>query len=236
MQNRFIYNNDVNMTFRSYISKVFLFVAAGLLVSTLFALLVGRYFLVLIYALGSFGTLGLFLPIILELVVAIYFSRRLLTMKKTTAYICYFLYSALTGLSLSFILMLYDIQSIGFAFASTTLLFVCMSIIGHTTKIDLSRFTNYLFFGLLGIIIVTLLNSFIFKSAGLDLFVSYIAVIIFLVLIAFDMQRLRYLYNEGLADGELYEKLLIYGSFQLYLDFINLFLRLLDIFSRRRKN
>lgn len=235
MQSKFIYNTEVNMTFRSYVSKVFLFVAAGLLVSTLAALLVGRFFIVLVYSLGAFGTIGLFLPIILELVVAVYFSKRLLTMKKTTAYICYFLYSALTGLSLSFILMLYDIQSIAFAFASTTLLFVCMSIIGFATKIDLSKISNYIFFGLFGIIITSLINMFI-GSSTVDLFISYAAVIIFLVLIAYDMQNLRYLYNEGLASSDLYSKLLIYGSFQLYLDFINIFIRLLQIFSRRRNN
>lgn len=235
MQNRFIYNNEVNMTFRSYVSKVLLFVAAGLLVSTLFALLTGRYLLVILATLGNFGVFALFLPIILELVVAIYFSRRLMTMKKSTAYLCYFIYSALTGMSFSYILLAYNVGDVALAFGSTTLLFVCMSIIGFTTKIDLSKYSNYLFFGLFGIIIASLINMFV-RSSSFDLLISYAAVIIFLVLIAFDMQKLRYLYNEGLADSELYEKLLIYGSFQLYLDFINIFIRLLDIFSRRRKN
>ena len=234
MQNRVIYNNDgSNMTFRSYVSKVFVYVALGLLVSGVFSFIIGTNVQVLSFML-SFGIVGVFLPLILEIVIAIYFSKRLMTMSKQTAYICYFLYSALTGISFSYIFMVYSGADIMFAFASTTVLFVCMSILGRNTSLDLTKASNYLFYGLLGIIISTLLNMLLFKSSTFDLIISYAAVIIFLVLIAYDMQKLRDLYNHGMSDGELYEKLLIFGSFQLYLDFINLFIRILQIFSRRR--
>lgn len=232
MQSKFIYNTDVNMTFKLYVSKVFLYVAAGLLVSAIAAFFLGPLFLVFAVQLGGIGAFLLYVPIILELAVAFYFSGRLLMMKKSTAYICYFLYSTLTGITLSFILLQYSIQTTAFAFGSTALLFICMAIIGLTTNIDLSKTRNYISFGLMGIIIASLINMFIGSSTA-DLIISYVAVIIFLVLIAFDMQNLRYLYNEGLTSSDLYSKLLIYGSFQLYLDFINIFLRLLRIFSRR---
>lgn len=226
MQNKVIFDNNYNMTFKSYVSKVFGYVGCGLLISAISAF-VSRNFIF------SFGFLS-FLPIILEFVIAIYFSRRIMTMSKGMAYGCFILYSVLTGVSLSYIFFAFSLSDITFAFVSTTVLFVCMSIIGNNTNFDLTKISNYLYIGLIGIIISTLLNVLIFKSSSFDLFVSYIAVVIFLGLIAYDMQMLRNLYNNGLSDGDLYDKLLIFGSFQLYLDFINLFLRILQVFSRRR--
>ena len=237
MQNKVIYdNNGSNLTFQSYMSKVFAIVGLGLLVSGVVAFAIGMNYITVLNFLGAFGILGVFLPIILEFVVVIYFSRRLMTMSKQTAYICFFLYSLLTGISFAYIFAVYSIGNIAFAFASTTMLFICMSILGKNTSLDLSKASSYLFYGLLGIIISSLLNVLIFKSSTMDLIISYVAVIIFLVLIAYDMQRLRTLYDQGMYDSELNEKLLIFGSFQLYLDFINLFIRILQIFSRRRND
>ena len=237
MQNKVIYdNNGLNLSFKSYVSKVFGFVALGLLVSAGISFLVALKFDVVFGALYSFGTLGLLLPAILEIVVALYFTARLMTMRKSTAYICYFLYAVLTGLTFSTIFFSFTLSDITFAFVSTTVLFICMAVLGNNTNIDLTKASSYLSIGLISIIISTLLNMLIFKSSTFDLIISYVAVIIFLVLIAYDMQKLRNLYNAGLNDGALYEKLLIFGSFQLYLDFINLFLRILSIFSRRRRD
>lgn len=234
MQNKVIYDNSgINLSFKSYVSKVFGFVALGLLISGVISYFTATNFQVLAFILGPLGTIIL---VIAELGIAIFFSARLMSMNKRTAYICYFLYSILTGLSLSFIFAAYDIKSITFAFVSTTVLFICMAILGHNTNLDLTKASSYLFGGLISIIISTLLNVLIFKSSTFDLIISYVAVIIFLVLIAYHMQKLRNLYNAGLNDGELYEKLLILGSFQLYLDFINLFLQILSIFSRRRRD
>lgn len=227
MQNKVIFDNNYNMTFKSYVSKVFGYVGCGLLISAISAF-VSRNFIF------SFGLVGTFLPIILEFVIAIYFSKRIMTMSKGTAYGCFALYSVVTGISLSYIFIVFNVADITFAFVSTTVLFVCMSIIGNNTNFDLTKISNYLYIGLIGILISTLLNFLIFKSTSFDLFVSYIAVVIFLGLIAYDMQMLRNLYNNGLSDGDLYDKLLIFGSFRLYLDFINLFLRILQVFSRRR--
>ena len=237
MQNKVIYDNSgLNLSFKSYMTKVFVYVSLGLLVSTLVSFLVALNLETVFGVLGSFGTLGFLLPAILEIVVAIYFSSRLMSMKKSTAYICYFLYAVLTGLTFSTIFFSFTLSDITFAFVSTTVLFICMAVLGNNTNIDLTRASGYLSIGLISIIISTLLNMLIFKSSTFDLIISYVAVIIFLVLIAYDMQKLRNLYNAGLNDGALYEKLLIFGSFQLYLDFINLFLRILSIFSRRRRD
>ena len=237
MQNRVIYNNNgTDLSFKSYLSKVFIFIALGLLVSAGISFLVGSNYEIIFTVLKGYGTIAIFLPAILELVVAIYFSARLMTMSKQTAYLCYFLYAVLTGLSFSYIFAIYEFGEITFAFVSTTVLFICMAIVGNNTNVNLSRFSGYLFGGLLAIIISTLLNVFLFKSSTADLLISYAAIIIFLVLIAYDMQRLRDLYNSGLNDSELYEKLLIFGSFQLYLDFINVFLRVLQVFSRRSRD
>lgn len=234
MQNKVIFNNDgTNMTFRSYVSKVFVYVALGLLVSGVFSFIIGTNEQIL-YFIYSIPIFGVFFPMIVEIAIAIYFSRRLITMSKQTAYVCYFLYSILTGVSLASIFSIYRSTEIMFAFASTAVLFICMSILGRNTNLDLTKASSYLSFGLIGIIIATALNLFIFKSSSLDLIISYIAIIIFLVLIAYDMQKLRNLYNSGMSDGDLYDKLLIFGSFQLYLDFVNLFLQILRVFSKRR--
>lgn len=235
MQNKFVFNNNsANMTFSSYMSKVFIYVALGLLVSGGISYLIGNNTQLLITILSTFGGYSLFIIAIAEIAVAIFFSSKLMTMSKSTAYICYFLYAALTGLTFSTIFAIYSIVNITMAFISTTGLFICMAVFGNSTSLNLSKASSYLSFGLIGIIIATLLNTLIFKSSTADLLISYVAIIIFLVLIAYDTQKLRSLYNSGLSDGDLYEKLLIFGSFQLYLDFINIFLRLLQIFSRRR--
>ena len=237
MQNKVIYDNSgLNLSFKSYMTKVFVYVSLGLLVSTLVSFLVALNLETVFGVLGSFGTFGLLLPAILEIVVAIYFSSKLMSMKKSTAYICYFLYAVLTGLSFSTIFIIYAASDITYAFISTTVLFICMAVFGHNTSFDFSKTSSYLSAGLVAIIISTLINALIFKSSAFDLIISYVAIVIFLILIAYDTQMLRNLYNAGLSNGDLYEKLMIFGSFQLYLDFINIFLRLLQIFSRRRRD
>ncbi len=218
-------------TFRDYLNKTYVVLALGLLVSTLFA--VAGNFLIGVLP-TSLIAIASIVFLVLELGTAIFFGTRLMKMEKTTAWICYFLYSALTGLSLSYIFTAYTTSSVVLAFGAAAVVFVSMAVIGYTTKIDLRRFGTLFLAGLIASIVMTLLNAFLIHSDVLSMGICYLGIIIFLGLIAYDMQRLRDLYNEGLADPTLGEKLLVYGSFQLYLDFINLFIRILQIFGKRR--
>lgn len=224
------------LTFSDYLNKTFVTLGAGLAISTIIALLVSNNIYYILYALGGFGTFLMLGVIVGELGVAIYFSRRLPSMSKSTAWACYIVYAVLTGLSLSTIFAVYDLGSIVFALASTCILFVCMSIIGSTTKIDFSNYRSLFATGLIAMIIISLLNGLLFHFYFLDLIMMYIGVIIFLGLIAYDIQKLRDLYSSSFYDSEMGEKMMIYGAFELYLDFINLFIRILQIFGRRRRD
>ena len=110
-----------------------------------------------------------------------------------------------------------------------------MSVIGHTTKVDITKFSGLLIAGLFTLIIITVLSMFI-NIPGATMITSYLGVVIFLGLTAWDVQKLRNYYFSSELDDTLRSKLSIYGAFQLYLDFINLFLYILRIFGNRSKD
>ncbi len=218
-------------TFRDFLNKTYLVLCLGLILSAAFAYL-GSVLILVLPATAAIA--AMVIAIIAELVVAFTFTGRLMKMSRNTAWICYLLYSALTGISLSFVIMSYTASSVIQAFLSAAVLFACMAMIGYTTKLDLSRFGTMFLAGLVATLITSLLNIFLLHSSTVSLGLCYFGIILFLGLIAYDMQRLKDLYQQGLYDSVIGEKLLIYGAFQLYLDFINLFLRLLRLFGRRR--
>lgn len=220
-------------SFKDYMSKTYGVVALGLLVSTLTSLVISLLSSISMSVLYFISVSSIFF-MIAEIGIAVYFSSRLMTMKKSTAYVCYFAYSIMTGLSLGIILSTYTTGSVIMAFGTTTILFACMAIIGKTTNVDLTKFSSFIFIGLTVLIIVSFLNVLFFHSSATDLLITYAMVIIFLVLIAMDVQQLRNFYNSGMYDVEIQEKMMIMGAFQLYLDFINLFLRVLSIFGKRK--
>ncbi|MBQ1476582.1 MAG: Bax inhibitor-1/YccA family protein [Erysipelotrichaceae bacterium] len=224
-------NRYDSLTFRDFLNRTYVVVALGLLISAGFAF-IGSFLFPRIPA--GFTLMAVVASAVLEIGIAIFFSTRLTRMENKTAWICYFLYSAFTGVSLSFILMAYTAASVMVAFVSTSVLFACMAIIGYTTKIDTSRFGGMLLGALIAMIITTLLNVFIFRSGMISTVMCYAGILIFLGLIAYDTQKLRHLYNAGLSNSMISENLMIYGAFELYLDFINLFLRLVQIFGKRR--
>lgn len=226
-----VYDSN-SMSFRTFLSKVFSTMTIGLLISGIVAWLGSKFYITLMMRFPAL----LIAAIIAELVVGIYFSTRLFKMEKSTAWACYIIYSVLTGLSLSLVISTYTTGTVIFAFISTVILFACMSIIGHTTKIDLTRFGSIFMVGLISIIITGLLNALFFKSEMLNYTMAVVGVLIFLGLIAYDMQKLRSFYERGSYDVDFQEKMMLFGAFSLYLDFINLFLRLLQIFGRRSNN
>ncbi len=146
----------------------------------------------------------------------------------------FMLYSALTGLTLSGILYAYTAESIAATFVVTAGMFGAMSLYGYTTKRDLSGLGSMLFMGLIGIILASVVNFWL-KSETLMWAVTYIGVIIFVGLTAYDTQKLKNIGTQiDVQDKSTLRKYSILGALTLYLDFINLFLMLLRIFGNRR--
>lgn len=175
-----------------------------------------------------FGSYYLVLAIA-EIVVVIWLSARIRKMKPMTAKILFCLYSFLTGLTFSSIFVVYEISSIIYVFGITAILFLIFALIGYFTKIDLTKIGVYLFMALLGVIICSIINIFV-GSETFDLGITIVCLIVFIIYIAYDMQIIKR--NLYLIPEE--DNLAIYGALQLYLDFINIFLRLLQLFGKSR--
>lgn len=143
----------------------------------------------------------------------------------------FLVYSAINGISLSFIFFAYAIGSIVNVFLSTVALFAVMAIAGYTTKTDLTKLGSLLMIGLIGIVIASLINMFM-GSEKMDYIISILGVIIFTGLTAYDVQKIKQIGMED--DGSTpFRKIAILGALNLYLDFINLFLYLLRLFGKR---
>jgi uncharacterized protein len=142
-------------------------------------------------------------------------------------------YSVATGISLSFILLVYTSSSVVGVFLTSSVVFGIMAVAGYTTKTDLTKFGSLMIMLLFGIIIASVVNFFL-HSSGLDLIISYVGVAVFVGLTAYDVQKLKRI-GAGLEYGDAsFKKMALMGGLTLYLDFINLFLMLLRIFGRRR--
>lgn len=150
-----------------------------------------------------------------------------------TATALFLVYAALNGFTLSIVLMAFTTASVVSAFVATGALFGAMSIIGYTTRVDLSRLGTYLMMALIGLLIAMVVNMFI-SSGPLDIIVSVLGVLIFTALTAYDTQRIGRMAAQMDAQGEAGAKLGIFGALKLYLDFINMFLFILRLIGRRR--
>ena len=162
----------------------------------------------------------------------LFLSFRMERMSTGAAQATFWTYAALMGLSLAGIFLLYTGTSIARVFFITAGTFAAMSLYGYTTQRDLSQFGSFLFMGLIGIIIASLVNMFIASSA-LQFAISVIGVLVFTGLTAWDTQQIKEMYYEG--DGaEIASKKAIMGALRLYLDFINLFMMLMQLLGTRR--
>jgi len=182
-----------------------------------------------------FGNRLIFFGLIIgELALVFSISSRVHKMKASTATSLFMLYAALNGATLSAIFLVYTKSSIASTFFVCAATFVASSIYGMVTKRDLTSMGQFMFMGLIGIVIASVVNLFV-RSSGVSLIVSYIGVIVFVGLTAYDTQKLRAMamaQPDGL-DGSTLRKGAILGALTLYLDFINLFLMLLRIMGSR---
>ena len=175
----------------------------------------------------------LWILLIAQIGLVIWLSARVMRMSIGMAIILFIAYSVLTGITLSSIFLVYDMGTISTTFFVTAGTFLTMSIVGYTTRMDLSRIGNLLLMLLIGVIIATIVNIFV-ASSTLYWVITYVGVIVFVGLIAWDTQKLRTLFLEYGSADEGGQRLALLGALTLYLDFINLFLHLLRIFGGNR--
>lgn len=150
-----------------------------------------------------------------------------------TATVLFILYSVINGATMSVIFLAYTASSIATVFFITAGTFGTMALIGYTTKADLSSMGRLLFMGLIGLVIATVVNMFL-RNDALMMILSYIGVIIFIGLTAWDTQKIKQMLMLAPDAGEAAQKMALMGALTLYLDFVNLFIYLLRIFGKRR--
>ena len=221
---------DMQVGLNSYISKIYGTMFFGLLITAVAALFTAtsETMLNLLYS-GP----GVYLFIIAELVIVFSLSARINKISHGTALVMFYAYSIINGITLSSIFVVYDLGVIYTAFFTTAISFGIMSVYGMTTKKDLTKIGNVLMMLLIGVIVASLINLFL-RNDSFDLIISFVAVAIFVGLVAFDTQKLKSYYFATTGDYQMQKKIGIIGALSLYLDFINIFLYLLRIFGNRR--
>ena len=227
---------------RAYMLKVYNYMTTGLLLTGLVAYFFGKASIVTnelgqIIGVTSIGALLFGSPLKWVVMLAplgfvFYLSARINKMSVSSAQITFWIFSAIMGLSLASIFIVYTQASIARVFFISSGTFAAMSLYGYTTKKDLTKLGGFLFMGLIGIIIASLVNLF-FQSSALHFATSVIGVLVFVGLTAYDTQSIKNMYYAGDSESVGGKKALM-GALRLYLDFINLFIMLLRLFGQRR--
>ncbi len=232
----FIQENSVS---KKFFAKVFTWMFVALAVSTVSAFFLANTPELISYLVGEngftvFGYIALFAPI--GLVILMGAAMHKLSFPALVG--VFLLYSVLTGVMLSFVLMIYTLSSIAVCFAAAAAIFGVMAIMGYTTDVDLSQFRSILMAGVIGLIIISLINMFI-GSDTLNYILGFVGVAIFTALTAYKVQEIKRI-GEGIdengnriSDTDV-NKLALTGALSLYITFINLFLSLLRLFGGRR--
>jgi FtsH-binding integral membrane protein len=216
---------------RSFIVRVYGWMTLGLVVTALAAFYtLSQENLLRAVLTNTWLFIGL---MFVELALVIILTAWIGKLTVMTARVGFIGYSALTGVTLSIVLLIYTASSVAQVFFITAGIFGVMSAYGYLTKRDLTSIGNLLLMGLIGLIIASVVNLFL-ASGVVDWALSIIGVIIFVGLTAYDTQRLKRMAAQLESEGEVVEKASIIGALALYLDFINLFLRLLRLFGKRR--
>ncbi|ADO84208.1 Bax inhibitor-1/YccA family protein [Ilyobacter polytropus] len=230
MQNRsYISTEEIDQLVTKKIAGVF-----GWMVLGLFVTLATSIFTLTNPVLLNLAYKYMFAFIIGELALVFILSMRVYHMSTAKSRALFLFYSALNGITLSLIAIVYTGVSILYTFAGAMAIFLIMAIYGYTTKEDLSKFGNLLKVGLISLIIVSVVNIFL-KSPTLYWIISYMGVLIFIGLIGYDVNRIKNNITVAVSqDISVVDKVSIIGALALYLDFINLFLYLLRIFGKKR--
>ena len=231
MNNPITVGSSTEISESNFISKVFLWMALGLAVSagaSLWLLSQPELFKTIVSNRVIF--FGLF---VVELGLVFWLSAAALRMSAALATALFFGYSFLNGVTLAPIFVVYTGSSIASTFAVAAGTFFFFSLYGLTTKKDLTSIGSLAIMALFGIILTSLVNLFL-KNSTLNWILNFIGIAVFLGLIAYDTQKLKAIHAAGFQEAEMRKKMTILGALALYLDFINLFLLLLQFFGKRR--
>ncbi len=215
---------------RGYMVNVYNFMSIALAISGLIAFLVSSSPSLMQ---TIFGTPLSWLVMFAPLIFVFYFSYKLNSLSAEQAKVYLWIYSTLMGLSMASIFVIYTGTSVARVFFIAAASFGSMSLYGYTTKKDLTGIGSFMFMGLIGLIIASLVNIFL-KSSALDFALSVVGVFIFIGLTAYDTQRIKQNYYAFSGDKEMTTKAAVLGALNLYMDFINLFIMLLRLLGDRR--
>ena len=226
---------------RAYMLKVYNYMTTGLVLTGFIAYFFGKASVeayvpggVILTAVGNilFNSGLSFVIMLAPLGFVFYLSARINKMSTTSAQITFWLFASIMGLSLASIFVQFTHSSIARVFFITAGTFGAMSLYGYTTKRDLTKLGGFLFMGLIGVIIASIVNIF-FQSGMMAFVISVIGVLVFVGLTAYDTQNIKNMYYGGDSE-EIGSKKALMGALKLYLDFINLFILLLQLFGQRR--
>jgi FtsH-binding integral membrane protein len=235
--NRAAATAQIDEGLRSYMLRVYNYMTTGLALTGAVAYLFAHTpaLLGLLYAPTAEGGysatplawIAMLSPLAFVLVLSFGIQR----MKTSTAQLLFWLFAAVMGMSLANIFLMFTGASIARVFFITAATFAAMSLYGYTTKRDLSGLGSFLFMGLIGIVIASIVNMFI-ASTMMQFVISVVGVLVFVGLTAYDTQQIKVMYNE-LDASDVAGKKAIMGALRLYLDFINMFIMLLHLFGNR---
>lgn len=225
MEENFSNNEPIN-TQNKLFGKTFFWMFLGLLGSAIIASYTYYSGLFIDIVLGNYFNLLL----ILELVVVLVFSLLFRKMSPTVVGILYFVYAMINGVTLSVIFAVFELNSIIFLFVVSALIYAVLGLIGYKTNKDLSSWRTYLSVFLIAGIVLSIINLFM-KNSAFELFLDWAILILFFGITIYDINKIKLLEQDPSLVSE---KLHIYCAMQLYLDFINIFLRILSIFGKRR--
>jgi uncharacterized protein len=220
---------------KNFMANVFMWMFAALAISGFVAFYVANHaeilniFISEAGGLNAMGYVVMFAPLAFVLIMSFGMNR----IAYPVLLLLFILYSFVNGISFSFILLSYTAGSVAACFASAAIMFAIMAIAGYTTQQDLTKFGSIMIMGLIGIVVASLVNMFL-KSDTMDYIISFVGVLVFTGLTAYDVQKLKHIGMVAEPGAEATKKATVMGALNLYLDFVNLFLMLLRLFGGRR--
>ncbi len=225
------YSMSPTMTARDFMYKVYGWMSGALAVTAGIAYYIGTT--PAIYT-ELFKSPMLFYGIMIaQVVLVIFFIWKMKSLTYSQAVVAFMAYAMMVGVTTSSIFMVYTMSSIYMAFVVAAGMFAATALYGYLTSADLTSMGSFLTMGLFGLMIAMLVNMW-FRSPLADYYISLAAVGIFTLLTAYDVQNIKRIGESHMIDGDTKQKLAVYGAFTLYLDFINMFLNLLNLLGKKR--
>lgn len=221
----------VRSTFNEFLSRVFLLMFVGLAVTTGVAVFTSYSPTMLNLVLSLLSGTGYFMLLAAYILIAVFLGRAAMKMNSGMAMLLFLLYAVLTGFNFSILGLVFSTQSIWKAFLGAGVLFGGMALYGMVTKRNLENIATILMIGVIALLVMMVVNFFL-KSEMLDYVLSAVGIIIFMLYTAYDIHKLKRLHAQ--APDQALQSVGVMGAFQLYLDFINLFIFILRLTGRRR--